>query len=116
MKISNIEFGPYPLFLAPMEDVTDIGFRKLCKRYGADMMYTEFVAAEAIVRNIRSTMEKMKIDDDERPWHQIYGAPLTRWSRPQIVEQPIRHIDLNIGLPRETWQARRRAGCCATCH
>ena len=51
MKIGNIEFEPQPLFLAPMEDVTDIGFRKLCKRFGASMVYTEFVSAEALVRS-----------------------------------------------------------------
>ena len=55
MKIGNIEFGPQPLFLAPMEDVTDIGFRMLCKRFGAAMVYTEFVSAEALVRSIKST-------------------------------------------------------------
>lgn len=102
MKISNIEFGPYPLFLAPMEDVTDIGFRKLCKRYGADMMYTEFVAAEAIVRNIRSTMEKMKIDDDERPVGiQIYGRDVDSMvEAAKIVEQAHPDIiDLNFGCP-----------------
>lgn len=49
MKIGNIQFGEHPLFLAPMEDVTDIGFRMLCKRYGASMVYTEFVSAEALV-------------------------------------------------------------------
>ena len=55
MKIGNIEFGAQPLFLAPMEDVTDIGFRMLCKRFGAAMVYTEFVSAEALVRSIKST-------------------------------------------------------------
>ena len=50
MKIGNIEFGPHPLFLAPMEDVTDIGFRHLCKRYGAAMVYTEFVSAPSTPR------------------------------------------------------------------
>ena len=55
MKIGNIEFGPQPLFLAPMEDVMDIGFRMLCKRFGAAMVYTEFVSAEALVRSIKST-------------------------------------------------------------
>ena len=55
MKIGNIEFGSQPLFLAPMEDVTDIGFRMLCKRFGAAMVYTEFVSAEALVRSIKST-------------------------------------------------------------
>jgi hypothetical protein len=51
MKIGNIEFGERPLFLAPMEDVTDIGFRMLCKRFGAAMVYTEFVSAEALIRD-----------------------------------------------------------------
>ena len=59
MKIGNIDFGSKPLFLAPMEDVTDIGFRKLCKRYGAAMVYTEFVSADAIIRSIPSTLAKM---------------------------------------------------------
>ena len=54
MKIGNIEFGDKPLFLAPMEDVTDIGFRMLCKRFGAAMVYTEFVSAEALVRSVKA--------------------------------------------------------------
>ena len=74
MKIGNIEFGNKPLFLAPMEDVTDIGFRMLCKRYGAAMVYTEFVSAEALVRSIKSTVNKLTISDEERPVGiQIYG-------------------------------------------
>ena len=67
MKIGNIDYGNRPLFLAPMEDVTDVGFRMLCKRYGAAMVYTEFVAAEAIIRSIKATLSKMTINDDERP-------------------------------------------------
>ena len=74
MKIGNIDFGSRPLFLAPMEDVTDIGFRMLCKRFGAAMVYTEFVSADAIIRSIKSTLDKMKLNDDERPVGiQIYG-------------------------------------------
>ena len=74
MKIGNIEFGERPVFLAPMEDVTDIGFRKMCKRFGAAMVYTEFVSADAIIRSIKSTLAKMTIDDEERPVGiQIYG-------------------------------------------
>ena len=74
MKIGNIEFGPHPLFLAPMEDVTDIGFRHLCKRYGAAMVYTEFVSAEALVRSVNATLRKLAISDEERPVGiQIYG-------------------------------------------
>ena len=64
MKIRNIDFGEKPLFLAPMEDVTDIGFRMLCKRFGAAMVYTEFVSAEALVRNIKSTINKLSIAND----------------------------------------------------
>ena len=65
MKIGNIEFGERPLFLAPMEDVTDIGFRMLCKRYGAAMVYTEFVSAEALVRSVKATVNKLTICDED---------------------------------------------------
>lgn len=102
MKIGNIEFKKQPLFLAPMEDVTDIGFRKLCKRYGADMMYTEFVSAEAIIRNIKSTLDKMQIDDDERPVGiQIYGRDVESMVEAakmvETVEPDV--IDINFGCP-----------------
>ena len=74
MKIGNIEFGDKPLFLAPMEDVTDIGFRMLCKRFGAAMVYTEFVSADALVRSVKATVNKLTICDEERPVGiQIYG-------------------------------------------
>ena len=74
MKIGNITFGQHPLFLAPMEDVTDIGFRMLCKRYGAAMVYTEFVSAEALIRSVQSTVNKLTILDEERPVGiQLYG-------------------------------------------
>ena len=102
MKIGNIEFGEHPLFLAPMEDVTDIGFRKLCKRYGAAMVYTEFVSAEAIIRNIKSTLSKIVIDDAERPVGvQIYGRDVASMvEAARIVEQVHPDvIDLNFGCP-----------------
>ena len=67
MKIGKTTFPPRPLFLAPMEDVTDIGFRMLCKRFGAQMVYTEFVSAEALVRSIKSTVNKLTVCDEERP-------------------------------------------------
>lgn len=102
MKIGNIEFGQRPLFLAPMEDVTDIGFRMLCKRYGAAMVYTEFVSAEALVRSVKSTMNKLTICDEERPVGiQIYGrdtdamveaARMVEAAGPDV-------IDLNFGCP-----------------
>lgn len=102
MKIGNIDFGPKPLFLAPMEDVTDIGFRKLCKRYGAAMVYTEFVSADAIVRSIKSTLSKMTLNDDERPVGiQIYGKDVDSMvEAARIVEQWRPDvIDLNFGCP-----------------
>ena len=74
MKIGNIDFGDKPVFLAPMEDVTDHSFRLICREQGADMVYTEFVSAEALIRNIASTTRKLHIDDRERPAAiQIYG-------------------------------------------
>ena len=102
MKIGNIDLGERPIFLAPMEDVTDIGFRLLCKRYGAAMVYTEFVSAEALVRNVNSTVKKLTISDEERPVGiQIYGrdtASMVEAAR--IVEEAHPDvIDLNFGCP-----------------
>ena len=77
MKIGKLDFGERPLFLAPMEDVTDIGFRMLCKRYGAAMVYTEFVSADAIIRSIKSTLDKMSINDAERPVGAVSYTHLT---------------------------------------
>ncbi len=102
MKIGNIEFGPRPLFLAPMEDVTDIGFRMLCKRFGAAMVYTEFVSAEALVRSVQSTVNKLTISDEERPVGiQIYGRDTDAMvEAARIVEQAGPDlIDLNFGCP-----------------
>ena len=102
MKIDNIEFGPRPVFLAPMEDVTDIGFRLLCKRFGASMVYTEFVSAEALIRDVKSTLQKLTISDEERPVGiQIYGRDIDAMvEAAKIVEQAGPDlIDLNFGCP-----------------
>ena len=102
MNIGNIEFGERPLFLAPMEDVTDIGFRMLCKRYGAAMVYTEFVSAEALVRSVKATVNKLTICDEERPVGiQIYGRDVPAMvEAAKIVEQVHPDvIDLNFGCP-----------------
>ena len=102
MKIGNIEFGPHPVFLAPMEDVTDIGFRLLCKRFGASMVYTEFISAEALVRSIQSTVNKLTISDEERPVGiQLYGRDVASMvEAARIVEQAHPDvIDLNFGCP-----------------
>ena len=102
MKIGNIDWGERPLLLAPMEDVTDIGFRLLCKRYGAAMVYTEFVSAEALVRNVNSTVKKLTISDEERPVGiQIYGRDVAAMvEAARIVEEAHPDvIDLNFGCP-----------------
>lgn len=102
MNIGNIALGDRPVFLAPMEDVTDIGFRLLCKRFGAAMVYTEFVSAEALVRSVKSTMGKLTISDEERPVGiQIYGRDVSSMvEAAKIVEQAKPDlIDLNFGCP-----------------
>ena len=102
MKISNIEFPDKPLFLAPMEDVTDPAFRLLCKRFGADMLYTEFVSSEALIRNVNRTQQKLTIYPEERPIAiQIYGHdPVSMAEAARIAEgaQPD-IIDINFGCP-----------------
>ena len=103
MKIGNITFEDRPLFLAPMEDVTDIGFRKLCKRFGASMVYTEFVSAEALVRSVKSTINKLTIADEERPVGiQIYGRDVPQMVEAAKIVESEAHpdvIDLNFGCP-----------------
>ena len=103
MKIGNIIIEDRPLFLAPMEDVTDIGFRKLCKRFGASMVYTEFVSAEALVRSIKSTVNKLTIADEERPVGiQIYGRDVPQMVEAAKIVESEAHpdvIDLNFGCP-----------------
>ena len=102
MKIGNIQFGDTPIMLAPMEDVTDIGFRHLCKRFGAAMVYTEFVSAEALVRNVKSTINKLHVGDDERPVGiQIYGRDVPQMvEAAKIVEEAGPDvIDINFGCP-----------------
>ncbi len=102
MKIGNIDFGERPLFLAPMEDVTDVGFRMLCKRFGAAMVYTEFVSADAIIRSIKSTLDKMHINDEERPVGiQIYGKDVDSMVEAAKIVESVHPdiIDINFGCP-----------------
>lgn len=102
MKIGNIDFGNQPVFLAPMEDVTDRSFRLICREQGADMVYTEFVSADALIRNIASTTRKLHIDDKERPAAiQIYGRDVDSMvEAAKIVEQASPDIiDINFGCP-----------------
>ncbi len=102
MNIADIQLGDRPLFLAPMEDVTDIGFRHLCKRFGASMVYTEFVSAEALVRAVKTTERKLTISDEERPVGiQIYGRDVESMvEAARIVEAAHPDvIDINFGCP-----------------
>lgn len=102
MRIANIEFSEKPLFLAPMEDVTNPNFRMLCKKFGADMVYTEFISADALIRDVPRTCQKLNIDDAERPVAiQLYGkepeamadaARIAAEAKPDI-------IDINFGCP-----------------
>ena len=102
MKIGNTELGPHSVLLAPMEDVTDPAFRLMCKRFGADMVYTEFVSADALIRSINSTTQKLNICDEERPVAiQIYGRDTaTMVEAAKIVEEAKPDIlDINFGCP-----------------
>lgn len=102
MKISHIDLGEHPIFLAPMEDVTDPAFRLMCKKFGADMVYTEFVSSDALIRSVNKTTQKLTICDEERPVAiQIYGkdteamigaARIVEETRPDI-------LDINFGCP-----------------
>ncbi|MCM1065995.1 MAG: tRNA dihydrouridine synthase DusB [Muribaculaceae bacterium] len=102
MKIGNVDLGDRPVMLAPMEDVTDASFRLICKEQGADMTYTEFVSADALIRNIQATTRKLHIAEGERPTAiQIYGRevePMVEAAR--IVEAAGPDIiDINFGCP-----------------
>jgi nifR3 family TIM-barrel protein len=102
MQIGNIQFNPYPVFLAPMEDVTDMSFRLLCKDFGADMVYTEFISSDALIRQVNKTKAKLEVSAKERPVAvQIYGKeiePMVEAAR--ICESAGPDLlDLNFGCP-----------------
>lgn len=102
MKIADIDLGARPLMLAPMEDVTDPSFRLICKEMGADMVTTEFVSADALIRNIASTTRKLEINPAERPAAiQIYGRDVDSMvEAAKIVEEAHPDVlDLNFGCP-----------------
>ena len=102
MKIRDIDLGKYPILLAPMEDVTDPAFRLMCKRFGADMVYTEFVSSDALIRAVNKTAQKLNISDEERPVAiQIYGKETDAMvEAARIVEEAKPNIlDINFGCP-----------------
>lgn len=102
VKIRNIELGDFPLLLAPMEDVSDPPFRELCKRFGADLMYTEFISSEGLIRDALKSRQKLDIYEKERPIGiQIFGSDIESMKRAtEITEQSNPDIiDINYGCP-----------------
>ena len=101
-KIRDIELGDFPLLLAPMEDVSDPPFRALCKRYGADLMYTEFISSEGLIRDAAKSVQKLDIFEYERPIGiQIFGYDIESMKRAtELTEQANPDIiDINYGCP-----------------
>lgn len=101
-KIANIDLGDFPLLLAPMEDVSDPPFRALCKKHGADLMYTEFISSEGLIRDAAKSVQKLDIYEYERPIGiQIFGSDLEpMMESARIVEQTNPDIlDINYGCP-----------------
>lgn len=102
MKIGEIDLGRQPVFLAPMEDVTDPAFRLMCKRFGADMVYTEFVSSDALIRAVDKTRRKLEICDEERPVAiQIYGKEVDAMTEAARIVEEARPdmLDINFGCP-----------------
>ena len=118
MQIDKIDLGRYPLFLAPMEDVTDESFRYICKKFGADMVYTEFVSSDGLIRDAAKTLQKLLVSDYERP----IGIQLYGHDKDSMVEAAKRAeaanpdlIDLNFGCPVKKI-ANRGAGAGMLCN
>lgn len=102
MKIGNLNFGEKPVLLAPMEDVTDASFRMLCREFGAALVYTEFVSADAVIRNVDSTLRKMNVHDQERPVAiQLYGRDVPTMVEAARMAEAANPdlIDINFGCP-----------------
>lgn len=102
MKIGNIQLPRYPLILAPMEDVTDPPFRLLCKRFGADLMFSEFISSEALIRDVKKTLKKMEIHPSEHPYGiQLYGKVVESIVESVRIAEQYQPdlIDLNFGCP-----------------
>lgn len=102
VRIGDLELGEFPLLLAPMEDVSDPPFRALCKKQGCDMMYTEFISVEGLIRDAHKSVQKLDIYDEERPVGiQIFGAKLESMQRAaEIVEEAKPEVlDINYGCP-----------------
>src|ERR1700741_4363078 len=101
-KIAHIDLGENPLLLAPMEDVSDPPFRHLCKKFGADMLYTEFISADGLIRDADKSMKKLDIFDDERPVGiQIFGGDEDAMVRSAAIVEEAKPevLDINYGCP-----------------
>jgi nifR3 family TIM-barrel protein len=112
LKIGNIEISEYPLLLAPMEDLTDPSFRYVCKQYGADILYTEFVSSDGLIRNGQKSVRKLDISDHERPIGiQLYGHIIESMVRATKMTEAAKpdFIDINYGCPVKKI-SRRGAG------
>ena len=102
MQIGNLHINRYPLLLAPMEDVTDPSFRFICKHYGADIIFTEFVASEALIRNVEKSIDKMKFGEHERPIGiQLYGHNIDAMVESAKLASELNPdlVDINFGCP-----------------
>ena len=102
VRIGDIDLGEFPLLLAPMEDVSDPPFRALCKEYGADMMYTEFISSEGLIRDAAKSVAKLDIFDYERPIGiQIFGSEIESMRKAAAISEAARPdlIDINYGCP-----------------
>jgi nifR3 family TIM-barrel protein len=102
VKIGNIELGDFPLLLAPMEDVSDPPFRAVCKQNGADLMYTEFISSEGLIRSAAKSMQKLDIFDYERPIGiQIFGGDIDSMRESAIISASVGPdlVDINYGCP-----------------
>ena len=102
MQIGSIDFGENPIFLAPMEDVTDPSFRHVCKHFGADMVYSEFVSSDGLIRDAKKALKKLEIEDSERPVGiQIYGHITEAMTQAAVIVGKAHPdiIDVNFGCP-----------------
>jgi nifR3 family TIM-barrel protein len=112
LKIGKIEIKDYPLILAPMEDLTDPSFRYICKLFGADLLYTEFISSDGLIRNGRKSVAKLNISDQERPIGiQLYGHNIASMTEATIIAEQANPdlIDINYGCPVKKI-SRRGAG------
>src|SRR4030095_8906100 len=102
VKIGNIELGDFPLLLAPMEDVSDPPFRYVCKKNGADLMYTEFISSEGLIRDAAKSVHKLDVFEYERPIGiQLFGGDVDHMSEAARIAEQARPdlIDINYGCP-----------------